>query len=1309
MATLQCDSHPYRKVFDTLVVGYLNRQNYCESARCLLNESTTLRNIARLPDQSVAINDVVHGKHLEQIMQTFIERGDFEVGPVLFDFGNRLRALANEFIALTNADAYWSDAQRTLYGKRVPPSKSNSSEGPRSATQVIVYPNSAQQSMSCVGASNAHAIGYGSASTRRKSAHPVSTDTRRKEMLREMVEPVVHSAQQLISGAASSESSSPQTASSIPIDDNAIGVLERYIAHDNLEEIIASLERDMPPTFFDDAHLGDNFASTFSTDPICLPEEHTSSSCRGRQTQQAHSDENADESLPDNSECSHLKSSRISDASVEYRRAAEFNTTPAHVGCSSVTPQENVIAEEVGCSAGASVVLQGQNSHLYGRPDTEGNKDGNDSCGKGAVFSENAALRKAARELEVKHWMRGGRSEKTDKPLGQYSRCKGSHDADCFKESPRPNEGSEQLRKKLREERWSKEKAKFEKWKRKNDEEIMKIREENNKKENEEHELMLPQQQQSDNYRPEEKRETMDYEKRKEEEEGKLTGGVGQRKEDVGKIKGKEGRQRREAEKESSKEKMWIDEKVQLGSGGHNISGEDISRSCEERSSKDIGDVYEQERPSEKETEEKIKRREGKRIGQERRLKEEAERRKKEEKRARIKLEDEKRATGERDGVWKEEVERSRKAEEQRRREEEDRIRREEEEHHRKAEEARREEKEEFRKKSEEKRRKEEEECIRREEEDRRKKAEEERMTEADQIRREEEERCRKAEEKRMREEEERIRREEEEHRRNEEKRMREEEDRLRQEEEESRRKAKEGEEKRLREDAEKKMKLDGRREREEEERLEREKRKAEEEKRRAYEELRRRDDERRKKEDEEAFRKEQEELVRTEGEKRKTEEGVQEKAGERRRKDEGMRRREQERWERVEEKRRLEEEYRKHVEDNRKKEDEEIGGIEEECEVEEEQKLLTREAAGRSSDEEHFEEVHSEGLCMGEFQVLAPCEMEGRNLGDDEHVSTASASSSLTNGDSSPLKQSSEHAEEKEGRLQKREEGLARRLAVKKRKKCIGEEVKVDKKERRSSDEQRYKLSKEKTSKEREDKGKEVVDNEKKKKDRGERLRKEQEEVRKQLREQAEKERRRAIEREKRRQEENGDSEKEERERRRKEKEEREELERRRKEKELRGRPHQSKERSPKVKKKQNCEKSKEPGPRLSVEEKEGRRKFKEAGMGKEKVRPTSEGHIDLSYLFEERSSSPDTPSKRVKPKTKTLLQTPKESVKRRGSAPFTAADSLKGTKEPEKAVRRSDKRSISIAKSKGASRPNLFLDDLFSTFMAPPPKPGK
>ncbi|KHN82991.1 hypothetical protein Tcan_06461 [Toxocara canis] len=167
MATLQCDSHPYRKVFDTLVVGYLNRQNYCESARCLLNESTTLRNIARLPDQSVAINDVVHGKHLEQIMQTFIERGDFEVGPVLFDFGNRLRALANEFIALTNADAYWSDAQRTLYGKRVPPSKSNSSEGPRSATQVIVYPNSAQQSMSCVGASNAHAIGYGSASTRR--------------------------------------------------------------------------------------------------------------------------------------------------------------------------------------------------------------------------------------------------------------------------------------------------------------------------------------------------------------------------------------------------------------------------------------------------------------------------------------------------------------------------------------------------------------------------------------------------------------------------------------------------------------------------------------------------------------------------------------------------------------------------------------------------------------------------------------------------------------------------------------------------------------------------------------------------------------------------------------------------------------------------------------------------------------------------------------------------------------------------------------------------------------------------------------
>lgn len=65
-------------------------------------------------------------------------------------------------------------------------------------------------------------------------------------------------------------------ASSIPIDDGAIGTLERYIAHDNLEDIIASIERDMPPTFFDETHVDDSFSS-LSVEPICLPDEHNTS------------------------------------------------------------------------------------------------------------------------------------------------------------------------------------------------------------------------------------------------------------------------------------------------------------------------------------------------------------------------------------------------------------------------------------------------------------------------------------------------------------------------------------------------------------------------------------------------------------------------------------------------------------------------------------------------------------------------------------------------------------------------------------------------------------------------------------------------------------------------------------------------------------------------------------------------------------------------------------------------------------------------------------------------------------------------
>uniref|UniRef100_A0A915C9X2 LisH domain-containing protein n=1 Tax=Parascaris univalens TaxID=6257 RepID=A0A915C9X2_PARUN len=171
MGTVQCEPHPhpYRKVFDTLVVGYLNRQNYSETTRCLISESPCFKNAARLSDSSLPINDVVHGKHLEQIMQMFIERGHFDVHPMLLDFGNRMRALTNEFIALTNPQIYWSDAQKTLYGKRVPPPKSNFNEGSGGATQIVASAkgNAVPELTASVSNSFAHNVGDGWTSARR--------------------------------------------------------------------------------------------------------------------------------------------------------------------------------------------------------------------------------------------------------------------------------------------------------------------------------------------------------------------------------------------------------------------------------------------------------------------------------------------------------------------------------------------------------------------------------------------------------------------------------------------------------------------------------------------------------------------------------------------------------------------------------------------------------------------------------------------------------------------------------------------------------------------------------------------------------------------------------------------------------------------------------------------------------------------------------------------------------------------------------------------------------------------------------------
>uniref|UniRef100_A0A914S389 Uncharacterized protein n=1 Tax=Parascaris equorum TaxID=6256 RepID=A0A914S389_PAREQ len=106
-----------------------------------------------------------------------------------------------------------------------------------------------------------------------------------------------------------------------------------------------------------------------------------------------------------------------------------------------------------------------------------------------AISGGNGALKDTSKQLEGSRWLRIGEREDIIKqksvPESQGATNKGS---------PVSFEEGGQLRKK-REERWSKEKEKSESWKRKNDEEMMRMRGENGKGGNEEHERQLPQQQ----------------------------------------------------------------------------------------------------------------------------------------------------------------------------------------------------------------------------------------------------------------------------------------------------------------------------------------------------------------------------------------------------------------------------------------------------------------------------------------------------------------------------------------------------------------------------------------------------------------------------------------------------------------------------------------------------------------------------------------------------------------------------------------------------------------------------------------------
>ncbi|VBB30770.1 unnamed protein product [Acanthocheilonema viteae] len=256
-----------RKMIDTLVAGYLGRQKYWESLKCLMNESSILH-AAQCGGVSIVLGDTIHGKHLEEIIILFSEYGNFGLNPGLLDFGVRLRSLANEFTSLTNAGAHWSDAQKLLYGKHSTPSRNFSQRCLSVTTGELNVCETNQNMLPAANADSTTSISSqhsnGSTSTRRKCTQPVSINTRRREFMKEVVEPVVHTAQQIIdngNGSITDPNSSLSALSMITIDENAVGTLDRCMAHENFAELIESIERDFPDGFFDSFPNSDNTES----------------------------------------------------------------------------------------------------------------------------------------------------------------------------------------------------------------------------------------------------------------------------------------------------------------------------------------------------------------------------------------------------------------------------------------------------------------------------------------------------------------------------------------------------------------------------------------------------------------------------------------------------------------------------------------------------------------------------------------------------------------------------------------------------------------------------------------------------------------------------------------------------------------------------------------------------------------------------------------------------------------------------------------------------------------------------------------
>ncbi|WKY13288.1 hypothetical protein Q1695_004252 [Nippostrongylus brasiliensis] len=135
------------KIVDGLIFGYLTRRQYCETLRIFCDEAPSLRDENNRFQSGgnvfIKVNDQLHDKTLEQIVNAFNVVGRFDVSPELVDFGIRLRDLTNEFSTMTAVRGRSvSDNQMKLYGKRVfskraPPGSSFHSESSQQVQQNV--------------------------------------------------------------------------------------------------------------------------------------------------------------------------------------------------------------------------------------------------------------------------------------------------------------------------------------------------------------------------------------------------------------------------------------------------------------------------------------------------------------------------------------------------------------------------------------------------------------------------------------------------------------------------------------------------------------------------------------------------------------------------------------------------------------------------------------------------------------------------------------------------------------------------------------------------------------------------------------------------------------------------------------------------------------------------------------------------------------------------------------------------------------------------------------------------------------------